>query len=362
VVILDGRAAAGDGVRELARAEHVGPGQAVRAEDAAAFPHADLRAEAAEHRPLVAGDALDQEAGVLLRLAAALDLGAGELLRVGGVDVRHAGHVGGHHPVERRDVDAAFAAGEGVAVLDGAGHQRVQLVLPDGAGAGDVDVQQAEGRGQRLHRAVGGALIGHAGCGGDIGVAGGVDHDAGLELHEAALVDGHHAGHAIAFHEGIDDEGMVEDAYTGGGRQALPDELERLRVVGDALPGAIGVGAQHSLATPQQLIDHQIGDAADDLARLLAGRVEAVERVQHLGADPAHEAVTLHQGDGSPFPRGGDGRRRPGGAAADHQHVGSPQVADGGGVGAHASLLLLARGRLSAPLPPPAPGGRRCRA
>src|SRR4029077_1797755 len=86
VVLLDRRAAAGDLVGELRRREDLLRGQDVLADDPPALAHADRRARREKRSPLVARNALTQEAEVLVRLATALDLGSGELVGVGCID------------------------------------------------------------------------------------------------------------------------------------------------------------------------------------------------------------------------------------------------------------------------------------
>ena len=78
VVVLDGRAAQADLVVELPRAEDVVARQPVVPVHAAGLAHADLRAERDQRRALVAGHPVDEEPGVLERLAAARDLGLGQ--------------------------------------------------------------------------------------------------------------------------------------------------------------------------------------------------------------------------------------------------------------------------------------------
>ena len=74
-MILDRRAAARDRVVEVARGEHVLAGQYVAAVQAPGLAHADPHRRPEQVGVLIAGDLLDEEAHVLLDLAAALPLG-----------------------------------------------------------------------------------------------------------------------------------------------------------------------------------------------------------------------------------------------------------------------------------------------
>ena len=75
--------------------------------------------------------------------------------------------------------------------------------------------------------------------------------------------------------------------------QPLPDDLEVLGVVGDAGPGAVGVGPLDDRPQLAQAGHHVVGDAPGDLERPAARGVEAVEGVQDGRARAAQEALLL---------------------------------------------------------------------
>ena len=78
--------------------------------------------------PETATDGAAQEAQVLHDLAPPLDLGAGQLLGVGGVDVRDPGHVDHHDPVLGGPVPGALDPGEPVAARVGRlAHERPEI-------------------------------------------------------------------------------------------------------------------------------------------------------------------------------------------------------------------------------------------
>ena len=204
--------------------------------------HADLVAHPAEHRPLVAGHQLAQEAGVLDRLPPPLDLAHGERDGSVGSTSRTRVMLVAITPGERRDVDAALPPRQPVAARDRLRHQLLQLRLLHLPRSLRVDVDHREGGRQRLRLArLPGLLVGHPGQRRDVGVARGVDdrlrrdpERPGLRLHD-------HAPDRGPLHHGAGDQRVVEQMDAGGEGEFVPEQLQHRRVVGDAGAGAVAV-------------------------------------------------------------------------------------------------------------------------
>ena len=186
VVVLDRGAAQADRVVEGPSGQDVVAGQSGVAVHAPGLADTDPRAERRERGAFVAGHAIDEEADVLERLAAAGDLGLGQEPRVGRVDDAavvvapervQAGHDRRGHAVDGRLVVAALAARQVVpAGRGGLGHERVEAVLRDGPAPGQVHVDHPERRRERLGRVdVAGRLEPEPGERAQVGVAGGID-------------------------------------------------------------------------------------------------------------------------------------------------------------------------------------------
>src|SRR5258708_12512591 len=96
-MVLDRRPAQRDLVGKPPCLENVLSREPVVTENAPALAHPDRWARRHQHRMLETTHPVAQEPVVLLHLTPPLDLGAGELVRVGGVDVWDASHVNRHH-------------------------------------------------------------------------------------------------------------------------------------------------------------------------------------------------------------------------------------------------------------------------
>ena len=88
VMLFDRRAALRDGIVELAGVDHIRAGESVFPKNAAAFAHADLRAQSAQRRVFIARHFVAQETKILQRLPPPFDLGARQLHRIRRVDAR----------------------------------------------------------------------------------------------------------------------------------------------------------------------------------------------------------------------------------------------------------------------------------
>jgi len=303
VVVLDRRAAQADLVVELAGGQHVLPREAVVALDPPRLADADLGGEGGERGPLVPGDPLDEEADVFQGLAAPLHLAAREELRIRRIyhpaaallEGGEPGHDRGGHPLDGRDVVRPLAARQVVLAGGGRlGHPPLEALLGQAAAPGEVDVHEAERRGQGLGgRQLPGLLVAEAGEGAQVGVAGRVDEDPPGDPDEAGLRRHDDLVHSPVADDDVLEEGVEEDPHARRGRQLLPDHLEVLGVVGDPGAGAVRVGALHDGAQQAQADDDVVGDAADHLPGRLHRRVEAVEGVEDGGAGAAQEGLLL---------------------------------------------------------------------
>ena len=79
------------------------------------------------------------------------------------------------------------------------------------------------------------------------------------------------------------------------GGHLLPRDLERLLVVGHARARAVRVGPLERDALRGQPFDDFPAQAADHAARLLAGRVEGIERIEHGRRRAAHERQPIDE-------------------------------------------------------------------
>ncbi len=299
---------------------------------------------------------------VLADLAAALDLGAGELLGIGGVDVRDPGHVDERDALVRRAMPRPLDARE--AVLAGPrrlGHQGPQLLLGHAAGALDVDVREREQRRQRLDRLpVRGRVVRDAGHRRDVRVAGCIHEHGRLDPALAALVPQPDRAQPPVVVEADARRPGVEqqlDARVLG--QPLPEDLERLHVVRDAGARAVRVRTLERGAVCGQPPDDLPAEPADHPTGLLAGRVERVERVEDGGRGAAHEPEPVEQQRPRPEAGRRDRRRRAGRARTRRRRrrtgrssVGSMPVQPGRVRDEDPRRRLLAD-------PPPEPGHER---
>ena len=319
-MVLDRRAAAGDLVGELGRGEHLRRGQAVLAVDPPALAHADRRAGGDEHRALEAGDAVAQEAEVLVRLAPALQLGGGERVGIGRVDAGDPRHEAHHDALLRRAVDRALQARQAVrALVDRLADQPPQRLL--GRHPRDVHAGEPEHRRERLRPPVR-RVVRRAGQVADVRVPAGVDHDPRADRPDAALRrELHRVDAAVGVAPGREGEAVQQQPHAGLGGQRLPHALERLRVVGDAGARAVGVRPLEARVLRAEPGDHVVGDAGDHLVRDRARRVERVEGVEDARRRAAEEAEPVHEQRVRPGAGRGDGRGRAGRSGADHEDV-----------------------------------------
>ena len=270
---------------------------------------------------LVAGDVLAEEPEVLVRLAAALALGRGELVGVGRVDVPDTRHQRHHHALVRRTVHGALDPRQRVATrIPRLAHPLPELLLRHGLGALDVDVRHPEDSRETLH-ALARRLERRAGERADVRVAARVDDDGRPQPAHAALRGDVDTGDATALDRDTEREGVQERPHAGLLRQLVPDALERLGVIGNARAGAVRVRPLEGHSALDQPRDDLVRDAGDDLLGALARRVEGVERVEHRGRRPAEEAKAVDEQRPRTRPRGRDRGRRPGRARSDDEHV-----------------------------------------
>ncbi len=329
VVVFDRRAAFRHGIIEFAGREHVGSRETILSVDATALTDADLIAEIGQEGLFIARDVVVEEPGVLERLAAPFHLGPRELFRIGRIHVADAGHVRSHDAGERRDVDAAFSPGQVVyAGLGGLVHQVVQQILADRTGLLVVHAHHPERRGEGLDRPLLRTLERRSRESRHVGISRRIHHAVREDLHPASFRGGDHARHAVAFEHGVHYECMEQQSRSGLQGQRFPDDLERLRIVGDPVARTVGVGPDERDASSVQLVDDEVGDPTDDLLWLATGRKEAVEGVQHLRTDPAHKAVALDDQRVGTRARGGDGGRRTGRTTPDDEYFGAHRGGD----------------------------------
>ena len=116
-------------------------------------------------------------------------------------------------------------------------------------------------------------------------------------------------------------ERMQQQRHACLAGELVPHALQRLRVVRDARAGAVGVRSLERHAALGQPSDDLVRDARDDLVRRRSRRVEGVEGVEHGGRRAAEEAEAVDEQRAGAAPRRRDGRRRPGRACSDHEHV-----------------------------------------
>ena len=252
-MVLDGGAAKTDLVLELARAEDVVPGQSHVPVDAAGLADSDPRAKRDEGCLLVAGNAIDEESGVLQGLTSAVDLGRREEGRVGGVHeasgaVRAVGFEPGHdrrgRAGNRRGVVASFAPWQVVPVGGGRSHQRLDIVLRDRPPPFEIDVGHPERRRQGLR---GIDLAGHlepkARVGAQVRVTTRVDEDPSHDTTQAGLGGDDDRLDPAVLDLGTLQHRVKQDLDAGFAGQALPDDLEVLGEVGHPGARSVGVGA-----------------------------------------------------------------------------------------------------------------------
>jgi len=91
-------------------------------------------------------------------------------------------------------------------------------------GAGDIDAAHVEHHGRRLHHLA--FLIGRAGQGRDIAIAGGIDHAPRQDRLAPALVLHHHAADRAVAHQGFHHDGMQQDLHPGFLQPAVEFQLE----------------------------------------------------------------------------------------------------------------------------------------
>ena len=250
-MVLDGRPAQADLVVELTGAEHVIPGQAIVAVHAPRLADADLGREARERRVLVAGHPLHQEAGVLQRLAATVDLGPRQEPRIGGVgdavgtlrERVQAGHDGRRHARHRRAVIRSVAARQRMgAGRCGLPHQGLDRRTVDGRAPVKVDVGHPERGRERLRiPGIGRALIAEARVMTQVGIARGIDEHRPHDPAQARLGGHHDIDDATVLDRRRLDERVEQRTGTGGLDEVAPHDLEVCRQVGDPGPGAEGV-------------------------------------------------------------------------------------------------------------------------
>ena len=114
---------------------------------------------------------------------------------------------------------------------------------------------------------------------------------------------------------------MQQRPHAGLARQRLPGALEHLRVEVMPVPAPVGVRALEAGVLGLEAVDDLVGDAADDLGRPLARRVEGVEGVEHARGGAAEEAEAIDQHDVGARPSRRDRRGRARRAGADDEHV-----------------------------------------
>ena len=332
---LDGPGRARHAVGELAAAHHVLVAQRRQAACLAGLAHAHLHRGVVDPARLAAGQLVLEEAGVLAHLVAALDLGLGEVV---GVDAVELASVGAAHA---RAVAQQFAgtrgleqpdllARQGVTGVGRGGDQRRDLGRHDGVAAvgrletRHVDALQAEDHRRVLHHAVGTAVGLEAGHRHQVGIAAGVDGEAGAHVEQAALGPHRRAVDAVAVAVHADRQRVVRELHAGRGQQRIGRFAPRQRLVH---PGP-GLAVEHRLGQSAALLhrgDEVVDEAVHDLLRSprrLLGFVKSADgarQARHRAA--AAEAVALHQQGLQPG-AGRDGcRGHAGGAAADHEHV-----------------------------------------
>ena len=201
-------------------------------------------------------------------------------------------------PGDRRDVVAPLAARQVVgARLGGLGHQRMERVAVDRPPAVHVHVGHPEGRRQRLGGLeLAGQLVAERRRSGRQSASpeASMTTDASIRR-RPALVATTTPSTRPSRTVGVLDEGVQQDASAGRRHERLPGDLEMVGVVGDAGAGAVGVGALDDRTERPQRRHDLVADAADDLARRLARRVEAVEGVEDGRARAAQEGQLLEE-------------------------------------------------------------------
>ncbi len=227
-------------------------------------------------------------------------------------------------PVDRRDVVAALAPRQVVAVGGRLGHQLVEPLLARSTGARRRPRSPSGTSSSRSGPAprLAGQLVAEPGVVAEVGVAGRVDERrAASTVRRPPRVATTSASTRPSRTRASTTVACSRIRAPASLDEPLPDDLEVLGEVGDAGPGAVGVRPLDDRAERAQPGDDLVGDPADDLARARARREEAVERVEDRGRCPAEERQRVDEQRPRAAAGRRDGRGRAGRAAADDHDV-----------------------------------------
>ena len=160
-------------------------------------------------------------------------------------------------------------------------------------------------------------------AGGEIGISGGIDEDAGADGAAAGFIFDKDGGEAAVFvrRGGGGELGVKLDFEPGLAREFVQLDLEFFGVEGEA-DGRIRYFVAPKRAAAVEAVDHLPGQSGDDLPFALS----VPKRVPHVdqrgGGDAAEAVVFFDDGDTGPEARGAHGGEKAGAAAPENTDVG----------------------------------------
>ncbi|OPZ92725.1 MAG: hypothetical protein BWY73_00668 [candidate division TA06 bacterium ADurb.Bin417] len=323
VVDVDGISAPGYAVREIAPFQNVFPVQDVIAQDPARFARTGLAGGISQVGLFETGQVVAVEFHQRPGLAPSFDFRPGQVLDIGSI-AGHAGGIGIEFPAAgHREESAGLALDRVGAVLVGALHDRVQFRVFLGPVVAQVlgNIGDHEGQGERLKQLfVSGPafFVRGAGRGRNISVAGGVDYRFGQYRLPAGLALQDDPPELVPFFDDIDRQGVQAEFHAGFEGHLLDQVLAGLRFLADVrFLDRVGGGAAHFFQPAGEFQRNPLDDEAAGLVVVGADVDDA------SGGKVAAQAGVAFDQHGSGAAAGrGDGGRKSGRAAADHQHVG----------------------------------------
>ena len=369
--------------------QHIVGGQDIFALDVPCFAHANVRGRAEQHGVFAAGHIFAQEAENLLHLPAALHLGAGQLIGIGGVHAHDARGVDIPlilaHTAEDADghalqIPVAVGAGlshppvEGAVVYAVLAVKVIAVRIDIGLHLGGIHMADAEEHRHRLDAAAGlvAHLAGHAAAIGNVRVARAVNHDIALYQLQPALGHDDQAGQAVFIHHRGHERAVEQHLHPGLAAHFIQHHLERFCVKGGdvVVPhhdvGGKGGACGHLAGIDgrpagNQAIDDFLEQAADDhiVAILVIAGHKRIDLPQRRHTAQAVAAFN-QQGFGA-VARGRNGGAYARRAAAHHRHLRGVAFIQRTGKIVHARFLPLFIPGQTACSPPfaahPAPDG-----